>query len=287
MPTLFRNSVSAGAPFAGGTASRLVYGDGNGTLQSATVLQHDGINLILTGSGYISVKHGTADSEVFGASAGNALTTGIRNALFGNSAGANLTVNAGITAVGYGAATNLRVFSSTFTADASTDIGTLATDPTASHSIRTGTLLALTTTGVLPAGLVATMYAIAQASSAELKFATTYANAIAGTAVDVTDTGTGVHTVTHTPGDATVVGRGADGGRYGGFSTLVGSFATNSRYNNVIALGYSATASDNGQFVLATSANPLRTSASAGAISTYMHVRVNSTEYRMALYATS
>jgi len=63
------------------------------------------------------------------------------------------------------------------------------------HGLITGAKVALTTTGTLPAGLVATMYVIVVDAST-LKFATSLANALAGTAEDITDDGSGTHTVT-------------------------------------------------------------------------------------------
>jgi hypothetical protein len=54
----------------------------------------------------------------------------------------------------------------------------------------------LTTTTTLPAGLsLATDYFIIKVSDTTCKFATSYANAVAGTAIDITSTGTGVHTI--------------------------------------------------------------------------------------------
>jgi hypothetical protein len=64
-----------------------------------------------------------------------------------------------------------------------------------SHGLITGAKIALTTTGGLPSGLASTMFAIVVDSST-LKFATTLARALAGTAEDITSDGTGTHTVT-------------------------------------------------------------------------------------------
>ena len=83
-------------------------------------------------------------------------------------------------------------YTSTFTADASTDTCTsTATVP------NTSTAVVLTTTGTLPAGLaLSTTYFIIKLSSTTFKLATTIANAQAATAIDITDAGSGVHTVT-------------------------------------------------------------------------------------------
>lgn len=57
----------------------------------------------------------------------------------------------------------------------------------------------LTTTGTLPAGLsLATDYFIIKDSDTLVRFATTLANALAGTVVTITDEGVGVHTFTPT-----------------------------------------------------------------------------------------
>lgn len=98
--------------------------------------------------------------------------------------------------------------SDTFTADASSDV---CPRPTLSVPIRRGDGVQLTTTGTLPAGLslATTYYYIASAptisntaadagqiSGFNFKLATSLANARAGTAIDITDAGTGVHTIT-------------------------------------------------------------------------------------------
>lgn len=68
-------------------------------------------------------------------------------------------------------------------------------DHTAYNLLR-GTRVRLTTTGTLPAGLAtATDYYIIKVSDTRCKFATSYANALAGTAIDITDAGTGTHTI--------------------------------------------------------------------------------------------
>jgi len=60
----------------------------------------------------------------------------------------------------------------------------------------TGTEVEFTTTDTLPAGLsINTKYYLIFQSTTTFKVATSLANALAGTAVDITDTGTGTHTV--------------------------------------------------------------------------------------------
>jgi hypothetical protein len=80
----------------------------------------------------------------------------------------------------------------TFTATAATDIITYATvDPKNLSKVR------FTTTTTLPSPLqLNTDYWLIRQSATTAKVASTYANAIAGTAIDITDTGTGTHTMT-------------------------------------------------------------------------------------------
>ena len=78
-----------------------------------------------------------------------------------------------------------------FTA-AITDICTTAT----AHGFTTGVLVRFTTTGTLPAGLsLATDYYLTVLSDTTFKVSSSQADVVAGVFVDITDTGTGVHTV--------------------------------------------------------------------------------------------
>lgn len=80
---------------------------------------------------------------------------------------------------------------STFTADAGTDICTHS-----NINLFPYTRVRLTTTTTLPAGLsLATDYYVIKVTDTTCKFATTYANAVAGTAINITDAGTGTHTI--------------------------------------------------------------------------------------------
>lgn len=67
----------------------------------------------------------------------------------------------------------------------------------ASHGFTTGMKCTLTTSGVLPGGLAAvTDYYVIAATSGTIKLATSQANALAGTAIDITSAaGGGTHTV--------------------------------------------------------------------------------------------
>lgn len=78
-----------------------------------------------------------------------------------------------------------------------TDVNT--TDDILTHSFNallTGTRVQFTTSGTLPAGLsLVTNYYVIRVTDTTCKVATSYANAIAGTAVDITDVGSGTHTL--------------------------------------------------------------------------------------------
>ncbi len=89
------------------------------------------------------------------------------------------------------AMTNTLSSFSTFTADASTDICTHT-----NINLMPYTRVQLTTTTTLPAGLsLATDYYVIKVTDLTCKFATSYANAVAGTAINITDAGTGTHTI--------------------------------------------------------------------------------------------
>lgn len=95
------------------------------------------------------------------------------------------------------ATTNTLGQSDTFTADASTDLCTWTSTANIPSNILTGTRVRLTTTTTLPGGLAtATDYYVIRVSDTTFGLATSYANAIAGTAIDISSTGTGTHTVT-------------------------------------------------------------------------------------------
>lgn len=89
------------------------------------------------------------------------------------------------------ALTNTLSSFSTFTADDTTDICTHT-----NINLFPYTRVQLTTTTTLPAGLsLATDYYIIKVTDLTCKFATSYANAVAGTAINITSTGTGTHTI--------------------------------------------------------------------------------------------
>ncbi len=95
------------------------------------------------------------------------------------------------------ATTNTLGQSDTFTADAGTDVCTWTSTTNIPSNILTGTRVRLTTTTTLPGGLAtATDYYVIKVSDTTFSLATSYANAVAGTAINITDAGTGTHTVT-------------------------------------------------------------------------------------------
>lgn len=94
------------------------------------------------------------------------------------------------------ATTNTLSQTDTFTADAGTDVCTWTTRANNPGNILTGTRVRLTTTTTLPGGLAtATDYYVIRVDDDTFSLATSYANAVAGTAINITDAGTGTHTV--------------------------------------------------------------------------------------------
>jgi len=94
------------------------------------------------------------------------------------------------------ATTNTLGFADTFSADAGTDICTYTSTANIPSNILVGTRVRFTTTTTLPAPLaLATDYYVIKVTDSTFKVATSYANAIAGTAINITDAGTGTHTI--------------------------------------------------------------------------------------------
>lgn len=83
---------------------------------------------------------------------------------------------------------------------ATTDV-TAATDTIAiGTDLLTGTKVQVSSSTTLPAGLSAsTDYFVIRSSATEIQLAASYADAIAGTQIDITDTGTGTHTLEIVP----------------------------------------------------------------------------------------
>jgi len=101
-----------------------------------------------------------------------------------------------VTTITAQATTNTLGQSDTFTADAGTDLCTYTSTASIPSNLLTGTRVRLTTTTTLPAPLAtATDYYLIRMSDTTFELATTYANAIAGTQIDITTTGTCTHTI--------------------------------------------------------------------------------------------
>ena len=95
----------------------------------------------------------------------------------------------------WGGIKDIAIADKTFT-DGNVNTGT-DTITISSHGFFTGLSCTLTTTGTLPAGLaLATTYYIIKITSGTIRFASSLANALAGTAIDITSaSGGGTHTV--------------------------------------------------------------------------------------------
>ncbi len=106
------------------------------------------------------------------------------------------TTNTGLRSYSYGLSQNRVTTVVGFTADATTDILTYV--PATDEEIGTLVPVTLTTTGTLPGGLsVATTYwTVRQGLTQTGKLATSYANAVAGTTINITSAGSGTHTLT-------------------------------------------------------------------------------------------
>lgn len=141
--------------------------------------------------------------------------------------------------------------SATFTADAGTDIITHA-----GYDIPTFSRVRLTTTTTLPGGLAtATDYWTVRQSATTSKLATSLANAVANTTIDITDTGTGTHTIT--PG----LPRYTDGAGVQAFhvpSTVMGAGTPNLSFGSS---GYTNSAGVAGRAIPTSPALPALTTA--------------------------
>jgi hypothetical protein len=83
-----------------------------------------------------------------------------------------------------------------FTADAGSDTCTWISSVNLPQNVLRGTRVRLTTSGTLPAGLaLATDYYVIKLTDGTFRLATSYANAVAETQINITDAGSGTHTV--------------------------------------------------------------------------------------------
>ena len=93
--------------------------------------------------------------------------------------------------------TNTLAQSDTWTVVALTDLCTWSSSANIPSNLLTGTMIKFTTSTTLPSPLVVgTPYYFIKVSDTTFKIASSYANAIANSWLDITDTGTGVHTCT-------------------------------------------------------------------------------------------
>jgi hypothetical protein len=118
--------------------------------------------------------------------------------LYGDISGIALSSVVNLSALAFGGAMNDYTESTHTFVDADVSVAN-DTVTEADHGLQTGQEIVLTTTGTLPTGLSAdTTYYVIYVSSSTYQFATTYANAIAGTDIDITAaSGGGTHTATY------------------------------------------------------------------------------------------
>jgi len=85
---------------------------------------------------------------------------------------------------------------SSFTTFATTDVNTTTDQITISRSLQTGDPIVFKTTGILPAGLSASItYYVIRVSSTVIQVASTIDNAESNTAIDITSQGSGTHSI--------------------------------------------------------------------------------------------
>jgi hypothetical protein len=174
---LFRGAGNPGADAIGNTGTNLTFQPLSDTTANATGIPHGGA----VSPDY---KH-LVNLSAFSAAA----TTMPSVAMLVDAVGFYRVTTT--TSTSAQALTNTLSAFSTFTADAGTDILT----HTNINLIRY-TRVQVSTTTTLPAGLAAaTDYYVIKVSDTTIKLATSYANAVAGTAIDITSAGTGTHTI--------------------------------------------------------------------------------------------
>lgn len=174
---LFRGAGNPGADAIGNTGTNLTFQQLTDTTTNATGIQHGG-------NVSPDYKH-IVNASAFSAAATTMPSILMLVDLLGFY---RVTTTTTITAQSL---TNTMATFSTFTADAGTDVLTHT-----NINLFPYTRVRLTTTTTLPAGLAtATDYYVIKVTDLTCKLATSYANAVAGTAIDVTDAGTGTHTI--------------------------------------------------------------------------------------------
>lgn len=94
-------------------------------------------------------------------------------------------------------------------------VDTVTDSLTVSNNWVTGTAVQLETTDVLPAPLApATTYFVIRVNATTIKLATTYTNALAGTAINITDAGSGTHSIEQRSMDDCLLIYGANEGEW-------------------------------------------------------------------------
>lgn len=180
--TLFRGAGNPGADALFNTGTNLLFQAVKDNTTSAGTIQHGG------------AVQPTAYKYLLSGSAVSAAATVVPGTLALVDVVGFYRVTSVTTATAQ-STTNTLGQSDTFSADAGTDTCTWTSTANYPSNILTGTRVRLTTTTTLPAGLaLATDYFVIRAGDSTFKLATTYANAIAGTQINITDAGTGTHT---------------------------------------------------------------------------------------------
>ena len=175
--SLFRGGGNPGADAIINTGTNLTWQQLKDTTTNATGIQHGGdvspdYKVILNASAYTA-----------------AATTAPGMAMLVDLLGFYRVTS--VTTITAQATTNTLVAFSTFTADASTDIITHSNINLMNYS-----KVQVSSTTTLPAGLsAATNYFVIKVTDTTCKLATSYANAVAGTAINITDAGTGTHSI--------------------------------------------------------------------------------------------
>lgn len=113
---------------------------------------------------------------------------------------------------------------------------------------------------------------------------------ISGTASN-SNTFVGTKTGTSTTSDENTF-IGFESGRFvttGASNTFIGRYSgrLSTTYSDSIAIGNEAEVDGDNQLSIGSSTSPINTAGSAGSISTYLEVKINGTDYKIALYALS
>lgn len=174
---MFRSAGNPGADSIANTGTNLLFQPLSDTTTNATGIQH---------GGNVSPNY----KHIINASAWSAaLTTAPCQLMLVDLLGFYRVTS--VTTTSAQSLTNTLSAFTTFTADAGTDICTHT-----NINLMNLTTVQVSSSGTLPAGLAAaTNYFVIKVSDTTFKLATSYANAVAGTAIDITDAGTGTHTV--------------------------------------------------------------------------------------------